>query len=429
MNRALKERLKMVYYSNFGHVVRFLPEHLKYEIRYKEFKQSVKAIENQSFDETIKVVFLLEFPEMWNSCKSVFEAMQQSENVEPYLIVLPKYPDLNNYPAFEFAKSIEGNVIEGFNSSTREWFDISELKPNYVFYSRPYAKEYPNAYKPCNLSKYAKLCYIPYGFEFIKGYHIEVEYNLDFFPYVYMLFFEGQTSRAYCETFCKNRNDKKLFEVGYPKFDLTYKTRREFPHENVARTFLWTPRWSVETMANDGTSYFELIEPLISYFTDEKHKDLNLIIRPHPLMFTNFIKNGIMSKGSVEELFHRIDCIPNISFDKNSDYLKSISVADYVISDFTSMLVEYVLFDLPILYCGKSDKFDSTGKQLDSVMYHISDYKSVEDALDDFIARGDIFKSKRKTVLDKLSNGFDGKIGERIANAIISDYNSAISKS
>ena len=420
MNNKLKNIIKGIYYSAPCRMARKYPSKIQF------LKRCRSAVRERKIEQTkhakIRAVFLLEVPEMWNACRSVYEAMLSMENVEPYLIVLPKYPNIDDYPALDFSRSIAGNVIQAYDPLTKKWFNLEKFKPDYLFYSRPYAKEYPDFYKPHCTSKYTRICYIPYGFEFIKGYHIEVEYNMDFFPYAYMLFFEGETSRSYCDFYCKGLDQVKMFEIGYPKFDLSYYKKMELQREKNRTTFLWTPRWSLETLANDGTSYFELIEPLIAYFSNPMHSALNLIIRPHPLMFPNFVKNGVMTQQDVDSLFEKIEKIPNISFDKNIDYLESLSISDYVISDFTSMLIEYLLFEIPVLYCGKSDKFDKVGQLIDSTMYHFSDYDDISMALDSFIKDGDKHEKKRKKALDYLCKGFDGKIGDRIAKTIVDDY-------
>ena len=421
MNIKLKNLIKGIYYSSLGSALRRYPSKLVYKKR-NATNLSYECVNHKNRKKSkVVVLFLLEMPEIWNACKSVFEAIETNELGEAYIITLPQYPNIENYPAKRFFALNSGNVINAYNENTDTWFDLHNLDPDYIFYTRPYDKEYPDDYKPVNTCKYAKLCYIPYGFEFTKGYHIEVEYNLSFLPYTYMLFFEGITSKKYCEFFCKEDN-KKLYELGYPKFDMSFRVKNEIKHVNERKTFLWTPRWSIETLANDGTSYFELIEPLLQFFSDEKNASLNLIIRPHPLMFDNFIKNGVMSKKNVDDITSKIDSLPNVSFDKNADYLESISRADYVISDFTTLLIEYLVFEVPVLYCGKTDKFDAIGRIMDDSMYHYLDYESISDAIEDFIINGDIKKDIRHEAMKTISKSFDGMIGNRITNAIIQDY-------
>lgn len=98
---------------------------------------------------------------------------------------------------------------------------------------------------------------------------------------------EGESSYNYCRKILPNIAYTKLLGLGFPRFDLL----KEYT-DNIGKTnkILWTPRWSIEKLANDGTSFFLLLESLISFFSTDDMKSYNLVISPHPLMFNNFFR-------------------------------------------------------------------------------------------------------------------------------------------
>ncbi len=424
MNIRIKDNIKRIFYSRLGRTLRFLPEQLILNKRCKECRKHLDNIEKKyKHEKKIKVAFLLVYPEIWNSSASIFEYLNKNESTEAYIIALPKLPKKTPNEAYAKISAKFNNVIRGYNEDTGRWFDLKIFAPDYVFYTRPYAVEYPDNMKPEIVSSYCKLCYLTYGFDFTSGYHIEVGYNLKMMPYMHMIFCDGPSSLIYCEKlFSKEGNYKKIYDIGYPRFDLLYRLKFQLPVKGKIQTILWVPRWSLERLANDGSSYFDFIEDLLLFFSQAENKELNLIIRPHPLMFSNFVKKGVMSQSEVDDIYQRISKIPNVQFDLESDYLRSAGAADLVIADFTSLIIEYLMLDIPVIYCGSSDKFDEIGHLLDECMYHISDYSSVTNAINDILANGDKMKASRAEVINKISKGFDGKIGQRFVDEIIKDY-------
>lgn len=422
MNNKVKDIIKCIYYSKGGKLLRTFPEKWTFERKRKELQKNLHIINNKRKSYPIKIVFIVEYPEIWNSSKTIFESLSKRKNVEAYILAMPQYPNLLNNEAYDFFSNMYLNVFKGYDTTEDKWFELEKLNPDYVFYTRPYDKEYPDVFKPKMVSKYAKLCYVPYGYEFVRGYHVEVEYNLKTFPYLYMVFNEGETSYDYCVRLCdKGFSDKHIFKIGYPRFDLLYSLKKQQEkNQKDIKTVLWTPRWSIEKLANDGTSYFEFIDPLLNYFS--LHKDIELVIRPHPLMFKNFIKMGVMTNEEVDKIHQCVEEMKNVYFDSNKDYLQSVYNSDFIISDYTSMLLEYIILDKPVLYCGQSKNFDNVGNKLNSAMYQLNDYKNIIDAIDHIRSYGDTISLKRREIIEELTNGFDGKSGERIVTEIINDY-------
>ena len=428
MNEKMRSALKEFYYSKIGKKIRKYPQLLYFKTKCLKHKNMMEKQDHENRRTLIKIVFLLEYPEVWNSSKSVFEAFQNDERAKVFLIALPKFPnDLSRNEAYEFALPLYDNVINGYEDG--KWFDLKALHPDYIFYTRPYDKEYPANFKPKNTARYAKNCYISYGYDFTIGYHNEVSYNLKTFPYMYMVFCEGNTAANYCKKMCGNflKYSKKIYTMGFPRFDLLYEMcsftlQHKNNDNNYLKTVLWTPRWSLDDKANNGTSYFQLIDDLVHFFNEEKNLSYKLIIRPHPLMFENFVSKGRMSHAKVEALMREGALGKNIEFDKNIDYLKTLENVDIVISDYSSLLIEYLVLGIPTIYCDKADTFDEDGIIMDTSMYHANGADETISILEKLLNGEDTLKIKRLEAREKISAGFDGKIGKRISLEVINDY-------
>lgn len=412
MNKELRKIVKGLAYSKLMKGARFLYRKKKTETNSKKLIEYVNNIEKPPKKNTIRIAFILKFPEIWNSVKTVYESFNKKENIELFIIAV-KQGD-NNNPAFSFAKAFCNNVIDWNDAQ----FKYEALGIDYVFFTRPYDKDYPLGLKPNYICQYSKICYIPYGFEFVTGYHIEVEYDYSFLPYASMIFCEGDSSYNYCRKILPNNAYTKLFRLGFPRFDLLKQYTAEASKKNL---IMWTPRWSLERLANDGTSFFSFIEPLISFFSTEEMKDFSLVIRPHPLMFNNFIKNNVMTEDQVTEIKDRISKCKNISFDENVNYLDTASQSDLIISDFSGMLIEFLMMNKPIIYCGRTNSFDEIGDEMSKIMYHINDEFDIVKSVKDYFQHGDFLKRQRETFINDMGLNGDVCVGEKIAGVILRD--------
>ena len=61
---------------------------------------------------------------------------------------------------------------------------------------------------------------------------------------------------------------------------------------------LWTPRWSTDPYIG-GSNFFKYKDVILGLA--RKKKDILFILRPHPLMFDNFVKTSEMTETEVIE--------------------------------------------------------------------------------------------------------------------------------
>ncbi len=381
----------------------------------------------QSEDKTknpIRVVFIMQYPEMWNSECSVYNFMKKDLRFDVSVLAIPKRNGVNykDMPFFERNEAYEyclKNNIEVVDAITpqKTWIDLKKLNIDYIFLQRPYNSDLPKEFDFDKLSRKALLCYIPYGYEFVSGVHLGIEYNDILLKNLYLAFADNNVTYEYVSE-VSNRSlqmgARQVFDEGYPRFDLIGQYAMKVKER---KTVLWVPRWSLSEH-NDKTSFFDYLDLLLEYFN--KNSNYDLIIRPHPLMFTNFIEKKIMTKDEVENLKKRIADMDNVSFDTNVNYLNTFCSADILLADFTSLIIEFFALKKPIIYCGETSSFNAIGKIMDQGLYHGQSWDEISAILTDLLKGIDYKKEQYSDIADKIADA-SGNVGCKIANIIYKD--------
>ena len=371
-------------------LVQSYKKHEEQKLMLKDSKETflyAKKLKHRQ-NEKVKIAFVIYMPEVWNSLKSVHDAAYEDDEIETVIVAQPWISKLGqedqNFQneAFEFLKESYDDVVNAYDAKQNSWFDLEAFCPDYVFYTRPYNVEYYQNYKPEAVRKYARLCWIPYGYDVIRNHITESCYNIDFLRYITNVFAPSEsilkwTEKKYAEVV--KQGYLHIEYMGFPRFDLYAKVRKEQRQNDGTTVVLWTPRWTSENkgiMKSNFLNYYKQFLELA-----KNHLEFKIIIRPHPLMFDNYIKNGIMDKAEVEKIKTACIEMDNIEIDERKDYLLSIQCADIFVSDFSSLLVEIFATGKPVIYCDSSDEFAPECKKMDDWFIHATSWNEIEEAL------------------------------------------------
>jgi len=340
-------------------------------IQSKNLKREGKRNRNrtQRMKKHNAVVFIVNYPQGWNSFKKVYEELKKIDSCKVMLIGYEndRYPNSTEL----FWKSIDHDAIIARDGSVPS---IDSLLVDVVFRQTPYDDEYPEEYSARNLSKIAKLCYIPYGYQMSKEIHLQSEYNDWFFPFLTAIYACNDYTYKYCIDKARSYSstkDIKVFNYGYPRFELLQQSNNK-----AVKRFLWIPRWSVDDLNNNGTSFFKYYRLLFEFFSN--NRSLSLVIRPHPLMFYNFVRLKLMTEGEVDQFKRMVEESPNIILDDSSDYLQTFNQVDAMIADYSTLIVEFFISGKPIIYCGDTDGFNEDLSKMVSLMYVADNWVDVE---------------------------------------------------
>ena len=374
---------------------------------YYEKKARRNTARHVSQNRPLRVLFLIQHPEMWNSEKSLVDELLRDPAFEPILLCLPKYSRQktggaifsSQNAAFDFLAASGYQPVNAFDGN---WVSLKAIDPDFIFVQRPYTVELPRCYSFSRLRKLARIAYIPYSGRMTKGVHVGIEFNKDFLRHFSICFADCQDSFNFVNNWVTEHGLaglKQVFEVGFPRFDLLKAPASEPAADHPKTRFLWLPRWSLADY-NDKSHFLDYIEPMLSYFA--AHPDFELVIRPHPLMFTNFVRLGAMTEPQVQKLRDRIDALPNVSFDSEGDYLKTFRRTDVLISDVTSLLLEFFYTRKPVILCDTLRDLTQEGEQIDRTFYKAGSFNEIEAAIEQ-IRAGDPIKPLREETFAVLS--------------------------
>ena len=139
----------------------------------------------------------------------------------------------------------------------------------------------------------------------------------------------------------RNLPPKDLCVVGCPYLDVLNEKIKDLPKTDTGFTVLIAPSWGASGILSKYGE--QLITPLVE-------TGWTVIIRPHP-------QSKISESDMLKKLEEKYKDAVNVTWDYNAENIGSLSQADIMISDFSSVIFDYCfLFDKPFLYC--NNKFD-----------------------------------------------------------------------
>lgn len=309
----------------------------------------------------IHVVFLVQYLPAWNKSRLVYELLCNDFRFDVSMICLPS--QIQSHQLVEGIKSndtLEYMKLHGYPEAIDamqgegKWFELQQLNPEYVFYPRPYNDYLPPEYFSKTVAEYARVCLIPYALA-LSVESQTFSLNREFFDYVSFYFAETEelASMAKSETeITQIKKWKKCLCCGAPS--LTNFIRKKDEPSQVWKfskndfRVIWTPRWT-NSGELGGSNFLKYYKEFLNYA--EKHQEIDFVFRPHPLTFSNFVSTGEMTEQEVEKYKDRCTSLLNAVLDESNDYTATFWQSSVLVSDFSSIMPEYLITGKPIIYC------------------------------------------------------------------------------
>lgn len=420
INKFIKQAVHTISPSVYDQMI-FVKDWIRSEAGHLRRKHTEKMHRNKK--ETV-ILFLVISPAEWSSFKTVYEACKEHPLVRPYLIALgdPRLGEEDYSKCLNFLREIESETIGC--KTPNGYFDLRSLSPEIVFYQAPYNLIYPKPYDMKKVSRYAKICYIPYAcavsdpVDGAKSYIIQ--YGRPLVEEAWAVFVSDSSEEIYLRKLNSSfapRNDIRIINVGYPRFDLISWPNKSVREKGHTVTFGWTPRWETGNESVQETNFFRYQEDLISYF--KKHPEYNLIIRPHPLMFWNFVKKGVMTQQEVDLFKAQLLETTNIRLDTSPDYQGLLHRADAMIMDFSALVVEFSLTGKPLLYCDTLERLNETTKKLLYTEYLAENWQQMQRFIEMVAQNKDANQPVRDKVIPEILGKDHGHIGKNIVDICV----------
>ena len=389
------------------HISALKVEHYKKQNQLKNYYQALKGAK-------INVVFVCHRPAVWGYQKTIFEAMVKDKQFNISIVAIPnkkQVPGLylnheiyETEGAEEFFKDFPCKVVNGYNYETKEWFDLKSLNPHYVFFQQPYNVCRPAIYHSKEVNKFARICYIHYGLSMLGEHDVLKEFAYDFFQYTSLIFAETPYhQQTYIREISRHNRFfkfKNIFLTGCPAFDnLEQYKNSESPlwkHKNPKKLrIIWTPRWCT---SERNCNFIEYKDKLFDYCEE---KGYDFIFRPHPQAFLNYIDEGIMTEQDIESLKHRYNTSKNSHLDLSKPYLTALYSSDFLITDPSGILVEYILTEKPIIYTKKSNDWANNWawKVMVETSYNVTSWQELQSTIEMLKNGNDPLKEKRQEII------------------------------
>ncbi len=368
----------------------------------------------------LRVVLICQMPQLWNKQESVYLQMLRDPQFECTILTVPDESIAKEHQkeSLAFFDRLEGRVIQA-QKADGSWASLEELRPDYVFYQRPYDHYLPECYRSGTVAAYARICYIPYCYACT----VPVEascYHQAFFTNVYLFFAEN----AYARDLVYHREEalygagrKKALYLGYPALDQILSARSVksmfWEKEEDAGIFkmLWCPRWTTDK--NLGSSNFFEYKDALPGLVQSK-KDWSMVFRPHPMMFDNFVKTGEMTAREAESYLRQYQAQAGLYYDKEADYYATLWRSDILIADLTTVMIEYLVTRKPIIYCVADIEYNAFMKGILSGCYCVETWEELRQTIAMLSAGEDPLKEQREAAADLLLKG-----KEHAAEAIV----------
>lgn len=383
----------------------------------------------------INILFVCHEPSLWGMFETVYGAMAEDQEFHPLVVTLPymhssiqtaQYMDAG---MFEFCESKKIKAVQGYDKEKNIWHDPASFMPDYVFFQTPY-NILPSGWSADKISLISRICYLPYGATLFKGEVESIVYPQSFMRYAHLIFKENTISREIFLNKFQNSDwfdEKKIILSGSTKLDkLTAGThscgvvwKRGLQHD--IKRILWTPRWTT----SEGICHFFDYKDFFFEFC-EKHQDIDFIFRPHPLCFKNFLQTGQLKENDVINLRIEYDNSPNMILDKSNEYYDTFLSSDILISDLSSMMVEFFVTEKPIVYTHRIDLFNELGRKLSEGFYWVNNATELEKTLKMLISGVDPLKEKRKELIKKVMYIPEEGSGTKIKKIIGLDFKTAV---
>ena len=211
---------------------------------------------------------------------------------------------------------------------------------------------------------------------------------------------------------------REFWVTGYVQMDPLFRDDPlpiPLPLDSENKTILYAPTW------NEGLSSAQMLGDRLVELIRGKRRDMNIIIKPHPLLFERQPDLLLIWRGiaELEENIHMVD-------NPVADVIPYMQHSDLLISDASSVIFEFLALDRPIVLISnpsrfKTAQFDPGGiewrwRDVGEEVKEVSELPAAVDrALDQPHLRQEKRAKYRRLLFGDLC---DGRAAERIARKI-----------
>lgn len=393
----------------------------------KQLRKSLIHIENcaKELSVRLEVAFLPYKASMWDSLESIWRAADEDPDCDAYVVPIPYYdrnPDMSlgqcHYEGEQFPDDVPVVHYEAYSLESR--------RPDMIYIHNPYDENnyvtsiHPYFYSGRLKQFTEKLIYVPYC---ISGYTVHPEkmlvcqapgiVNADI-----IILQSDSLKQVYMQ---HGIEESKLLVLGTPKVDAIvnkpsyYKIPESWKRKYAGRKCILL-NTSISTFLNEK----EGVRNIRNMMQDiTANHEIFLIWRPHPLLKTTIASMRPSQLGEYCQLEEWIAASEDAEIDISGDALTAIHFSDGLISDYSSLIFQYIFTEKPILsLTGKSSMKNKVVFCDYFGSYFRREGVSIGDFIKMIVTGDDRNREERISRAKRLMANTDGSCGQKIYDAI-----------
>jgi hypothetical protein len=400
--------------------------------RQKVFLNNIKRLIIRAEGEhnpKIKAAFFVQEMSVWPSLESVYEAFVSDPDCEADLVYIP----FEHQNKSKFRDEIVDYKNAGWHIVHCKDYDLATKSPDFTFFLKPY-DGIPIQFYITEVDKIIeRSIYIPYFLNWMSidnlDFLIKFHFQLPLHNKAWKIFDAPKyTNKSHIKY--GSRNGENVEIVGHPRFDYHQEIikfnynippswRKIIENKTV---FMWnthTPMITDKPNNRNWATFEKFGQSMLEYF--KLQQKAVLLWRPHPMFFQSLIHNKLMTEKEVVTLKNNFLNSKNIILDTTSDYRYAFSIADALISDASSLLVEFLLTMKPILYTFHKVTYNLVNNSLLSAFYSAGKWDEVENFIELILNNKDEKYLIRLRLIRKEMPNYKKNIGEIVKKYCVQD--------
>ena len=377
-------------------------------------------------DEPIRVALVMQHSTTWTSFRSIWEVASHHRKLQIEVILCPFLHPFSNVDqiAHDMSETAACLKKDDVPFVEAEDYNPQKSRPHVIFIPNPYEETRPKHLRTQYLRDLGiRPAYIPYGLEMGGGeWNINAQFNETIQNKAWRIFARSERHKSMFGKYCGSGNSHVVV-TGHPKFDSRHGHEKQAKQSELVekaagrRVVLWTPHFTAG--GDPEWSTFDQYGPFIMSEIACR-PELFLIIRPHPLFFSNLRYKGAWTSAHEDAFRKTIAKSANMTLDESPDYYKSFSASDALMADVGSFLLEYLPTGKPLLYLHLLNGIglNDDGSDLVKHLYRADSHKDIADFLNMITHNEDPHKSIREKITPEFLAALDCNIGRSICREI-----------
>lgn len=366
-----------------------------------------RAYARRRTGEKKRILFAVHLLFAFSAIESIYLAVRERPDLEAVLLLIPgRQPGMDH--RWFYAEGLKEYMEKkgypyhlGYENG--KWRNVLEWDPDGVFYQTPYYAQRHPVYNPKYARAYPKLMYTPYGpWVMDKSVTEYINAGIDR-PYFNQLwrFFADKLTCEMVESAAPEYLPVTV-QSGSPKVDFhrAMPERADYcwnlPVDEQHKRIIWMPRWGVE---GGRTSFLDFY----AYFLDfiGTHPQIDFVMRPHPFLFKDLKRSGTFTITRINQIKASFESFPNACIDYGADYREGLLSCDFIISDFSSIIYEYLPTNKPLIYTRKDNTL--VEPRIMNACYVVTALDELRAAISMLLRDEDPLRQKRLAIVEDLS--------------------------